>query len=212
MSVALIQPQFAPNLYDLASMLKSDRVILLDTDIWSRKGRTHRAKIRNEEGTQWLNIPIRTEDKKKPISDVRIDHSEPWFEAFWNAILHNYSTATWFDFYQDELYAEFEKASGFEKLIDFDLLIFNRLLTYLEVSIDYQLLSKELISIDNKTVNYQEYQSKNYIKQLDNSSTPLSLHPKYKQAHAGFKTECSCLDLLLNYGRESYKVLELITE
>lgn len=208
MSLALIQPQFAPNLYDLAAMLKADEVILLDTDIWSRKGRTHRAQIRNEEGTQWINIPIVTEDKSKPIDQVRIDHSENWFEIFWNGILHNYSNAVYFDHFVDELFADLKNASSSERLLDFDLSILDRILTYLEVSINYKLSStiKDL-NLSNSKV-FQEFSSRNYIRQLENNEVALTAHPVYSQAWPGFEPECSCLDLLFNLGPESFRVLD----
>jgi len=60
MKLALILPQFAPNLYDIAVMLQADRIILQDVEEWSRKSRVHRARIRTPEGTQWINIPIKT--------------------------------------------------------------------------------------------------------------------------------------------------------
>lgn len=189
-------------------MIKADKVILLDTDIWSRKGRTHRAQIRSEEGTQWINIPIVTEDKSKPINQVRIDHSENWFEIFWNGILHNYSNALYFDHFADELYADLETASQSEKLIDFDLTVLKRILTYLEVSIDYQLSSTVKESNLSKGKVFQEYRSKNYIRQLNNIETALKHHPQYTQAWPGFEPECSCFDLLLNLGPESFRVLD----
>lgn len=210
MKIALIQPQFAPNLYDLSAMLKADRVIFLDTDTWSRKGRSHRAKIRNEEGTQWINIPIKTEDKGKVIKQVRIDHSEAWKESFWNGILHNYSTATYFDFLHDELLADFNTASGLEKLIDFNLFFFRRIFKYLELDIAWELKSVLGETDIPQSVIYQEYKSRNYIRQLENYEVALIEHPVYRQAHPGFKEGCSVLDVLLNYGLESYKVIELI--
>ena len=208
MLVAQIQPQFAPNLYDLTTMLRADKVILLDSDIWSRKGRTHRAKIRVGNSSDWINIPILTEDKKKPIREVRIDHPQDWFTPFWNAILHNYSDATYFDFYADELYAEFTQARQFEKLIDFNLYLFQKLLTYLEISTDYLLNSQGQFSIDNNDFVIQEFESRNYIRQLENAIPPNKKLPEYRQTGHGFVEECSVLDLLLNHGSESYKVLE----
>lgn len=209
MLVAQIQPQFAPNLYDLTAMLRADRVALLDTDIWSRKGRTHRAKIRVGNSADWINIPILTEDKKKEIREVRIDHSQDWFTPFWNAILHNYSDATYFDFYADELYAEFTHARQFEKLIDFNLYIFQKLLTYLEISINYLLNSQKQFSIDNNDSIIQEFESRNYIRQLENAATLPINHPEYQQVGKGFVQECSILDLLLNLGPESFRLPEL---
>ncbi|MCG8373351.1 MAG: WbqC family protein [Balneolales bacterium] len=206
MSVALIQPQFAPNLFDLASMLRADRVILLDTDIWSRKGRTHRAALQTRSGLQWVNIPIHTEDKKKPINQVQINHSEKlWFETFWNAIHHNYHHARYFDYFEDELLAELQAASNKEKLIEFTKHLLPKLLQYLEIEIEFEWMS-ELVDIDiNSELIFQEYQSKNYIRQLP------STHPA-EIKDSGIRTmgECSILHVLLTHGPESFKIIDLL--
>lgn len=191
-------------------MMKADQVILLDTDTWSRKGRTHRALIRGEEDTQWINIPIRTADKKKPINEVRIDPSDPWFEAFWNAILHNYSNSMYFDHLQDELYANLEEASKAAKLIDFDLTVFRTLIQLMEIDLPFDLASETNFCVDEHRIVYQEYSSKNYIRQMERADQALTRHPEYRQTQPGFEPGCSCLDLLLNYGGESFKVLELL--
>ncbi len=217
MSVAILTPQFAPNLFDLTSMLKADRVILQDVEKWSRKGRTHRAEIRNEEGTQWINLPVLGEDRKKSIQEVRLDHSQRWFEPFWNAIAHNYQNATWFDFYDDELKSDIQKVTEFEYMLDFNLYFFNRLLQFLELEISYELASNiegystfpdETASGLGAKALYLEHKSKNYQRQSRGAQKALTHHPAYKQAYPGFEPNCSILDLLLNEGRESSKVID----
>lgn len=217
MILALLQPQFAPNLYDLSSMLKADRVVWEDVEKWSRKGRTHRAQIRGQNGLQWINLPVKTEDKEKAIKDVRIDHSEDWLTPFWNAIYHNYRTATYFDLYVEELRADLEKASEFEKLLDFDLFFFGRMTKYLEIDIQIELSSEiseyntfpdEFVSNIGADVLYLEHRSKNYQRQSKSAGTALEKHPIYRQADEGFIAGASVLDLLLNYGKESFKVID----
>ena len=217
MILAILTPQFAPNLYDLASMLKADRVIFQDVEKWSRKGRTHRAEIRNEAGTQWINLPILQEDRKKAIKDVRLDHSQRWFEPFWNAIAHNYQNATWFDFYEDELKSDIQKVNDFEYLLDFNLYFLQRLLQFLELNIQFELASNvegyntfpdETASNLGSEALFIEYKSKNYQRQSKQAKTALSEHPIYPQAYSGFEPNCSVLDLLLNEGRESFRVFE----
>ena len=219
MHLALLQPQFAPNLYDLAAMLKADRVIWNDLEQWSRKGRTHRAVIKGEQGKQWINIPIKTEDKKKSIGEVRIDHNEEWMEPFWNAVHHSYSEATWFDFFADELQYDVEKAAEFEKLIDFNTYFFERMMTYLELNIEYKLASQVSDFDSNPDVFiertgadtfYQEYDAKNYQWLSEQAIPSLEKHPKYDQLGDDFLPECSIIDLLMNCGKESFKVLEEI--
>jgi len=217
MKIALLTPQFAPNLYDLASMLKSDRIIFIDVEKWSRKGRTHRAQIRNEENTQWINLPVVQEDRKKAIKDVRLDHHQQWLEPFWNAILHNYRNATWFDHFENELYHDIQQVSNFEYLLEFNKYFFGRMCTYLEIEIEYEFASQvsEYSTFPDETFNnltadtlYLEYRSKNYQRQSKKDEQAILNHPKYIQAYPGFEPECSSLDLLLNMGSESFRILE----
>ncbi|WP_421775455.1 WbqC family protein [Gracilimonas sp.] len=219
MRLALVQPQFAPNLYDLAAMLKADRVIWNDLEQWSRKGRTHRAVIKGEQGKQWINIPIKTEDKKKTIGEVRIEHEEEWVEPFWNAIHHSYSEATWFDFFVDELQHDVVEAAEFEKLIDFNICFFERMMTYLELNIEYELASQipdfdpnpdTFMSNTKADILHQEYDAKNYQWLSDRAKPALEEHPGYDQMGNDFLPECSIIDLLMNCGKESFKVLEKI--
>lgn len=198
-------------------MLKADRVILQDVEKWSRKGRTHRAEIRNEDGTQWINLPILGEDRKKAINEVRLDHSQRWFEPFWNAITHNYKNATWFDYYEDELKSDIQKVLEFKYMLDFNLYFFQRLLQFLELNIQFELASEvegystfpdETVSNLCADVLYLEHKSKNYQRQNKHATVALAEHPIYHQAYSGFEPNCSVLDLLLNEGRESFKIME----
>ena len=217
MILTILTPQFAPNLYDLASILKADRVIFTDLEKWSRKGRTHRAEIRNEEDSQWINLPVVSEDRKKAIKDVRLDHDQQWFEPFWNAILHNYRNATYFDHFEDELYNDIQQAFEFEYLMEFNLYFFERLLRYLEIEIEYELSSKvkgystfpdETMKNLSADVLYLERESKNYQRQTKQAQVALEKHPVYDQAYPWFVEGCSVLDLLLNKGVESFRILE----
>lgn len=219
MRVAVVQPQFAPNLYDLAAMLKAGRVVWNDVERWSRKGSTHRAAIKGENGMQWINIPIKTEDKKKAIREMRIEHDEDWIEPFWNALLHSYSDATWFAFFADELEADVNHFAEFEKLIDLNTWFFGKLMNYLEFEAAYDLASQisefdpnpdvfaERIGAD---VLYLEHDSKNYQWQSDRAIEALNTHPVYKQAGGDFLPGLSLLDLLFNEGKESFRVFEKI--
>lgn len=197
-------------------MLKADLIVWEDVEKWSRKGRSHRAQIRGHNGLQWINLPIMTEDKIKAIKDVRIDHSREWLEPLWNAIYHNYQTATYFDLFADELRNDFETAAKFEKLLDFDLYFFERMTTYLEIDLhpklssdipEYDTFPDEFIKNIGIHTLYLEHESKNYQRQTGQAVSALKNHPDYPQAAEGFVPGCSLIDLLLNCGKESFKVL-----
>lgn len=197
-----IQPQFAPIFYDLASMLKADKVIFLDEDTWSRKGRTHRAMINQSE---WINIPIQAQYKNKSIKDVKIDHTIDWFTPFWNGIYHTFHSFPYFDYFEDELKALFDEARSSTFLIDFNLMVFNKILQWLELNIMYQLASETTYELRKKTVIYQEYQSKNYIHRIEHAQTMKVEHPAIAPI-----AELSVLHLLFLTGPESFKLFDLL--
>lgn len=219
MKLALLTPQFAPNLYDLAVMLQADRVVLQDVEQWSRKSRVHRAQIRTPEGTQWINIPIRTEDRKKAIKEVRIDHSEDWITPLLRSIIYNYRNSIYFDFYEPEIKADFESAVDYEYLMPFILYIQKRLLQFMELSIDFEFASQiETYTSDpdefaknlGAETLFQEHDSRHYQRQAEMKSDPDFEHPVYRQHFDGFEPWCCILDVLFQFGPESFKITDRI--
>lgn len=219
MKLALLFPQFAPNLYDLAVMLQADRIVLQDVEQWSRKSRVHRAQIRTPDATQWINIPVRTEDRKKAIKDVRMDHSEDWITPLLRALEYNYRNSIYFDFYEPEIKADFESAYEYTYLMKFVLYIQSRLLRFMEVNINYEFASDipEYTSDPDlfaqktgATTLFQEYDSRHYQRQAERRSEPEFVHPQYHQHFEGFEPWCSILDILFQFGPESFKIIDTL--
>lgn len=217
MKLALLFPQFAPNLYDLAAILRADQIILQDTEQWSRKSRVHRAQIRTPEGTQWINIPIKTKDRKKPINQVRIEHERDWIAPLLRSIEYNYRNSIYYDFYEPEIKADWQSAVEYTYLLPFILYIQNRLLQFMELEIDYKLASE----IDNYSSDpdafarqlnadqlWQEYDSRHYQRQAKMKSDLDFTHPAYHQHFEGFEPGCCILDVLFQFGPESFRITD----
>lgn len=217
MKLALLLPQFAPNLYDLAVMLQADRIVLLDTEQWSRKSRVHRAQIRTPEGTQWINIPVRTEDRKKAVNRVRIGHSEDWASPLLRSLEYNYRNSIYYDFYEPEIRSDFESAADYDYLMPFVLHIQKRLFRFMDIKIDYEFAS----DFENYTsapdafaqnvgadALFQEHDSRHYLRQAQNKSEPDFTHPEYHQHFEGFEPWCSILDILFQFGPESFRITD----
>lgn len=215
MNLALLLPQFAPNLYDLSVMLRADRLILQDVEQWSRKSRVHRAKIRVPNGAQWINIPVRTEDRKKAIKEVRIDHSGDWVTPLLRSIEYNYRNSIYYDFYEPEIKADFQSSTDYTFLIDFVLYIQRRLFRFMDINIGYELAS----DVDEYTSDpdllakrlgaqalYQEYDSRHYQRQGRMKTDPDFDHPRYHQHFEGFEPWCCLLDVLFQFGPESFRI------
>lgn len=217
MKLALLLPQFAPNLYDLAVMLQADTVVLQDVEQWSRKSRVHRAQIRTPEGTQWINIPIRTEDRKKAIREVRIDHSDDWITPLLRSLKYNYRNSVYYDFYEPEIIADFKSATDYEYLLPFILYIQKRLLQFMELPLTYNLASgygqyssdpDEFARRLGADTLYQEHDSRHYQRQGEHKMEPDFEHPVYRQHFDGFEPWCCILDVLFQFGPESFKITD----
>ncbi len=220
--LSILQPVMIPNLHDLATMMASDIVVLQDSEQWSRKGRVHRAKIRTPDGTQYLNIPVATDDRKKPINRVRIDHSQKWIPQLLRALEFNYRNSIYFDFYEPEIRADFESAEDYEFLLPFVLYLRKRVFQFLEIDLKaYIILSSELEVYDsdpdllaenlNAGIYYQEQDARHYQRQGINRRELPFKHPVYRQHFEGFEPDCCLLDLLFQYGPESFRVIEVIS-
>lgn len=217
MTLTLLLPSFAPNLYDLAVMLQGDRVVLQDTERWSRKSRVHRAQIRTPEGTQWINIPVRTEDRKKAIREVRINHEEEWIAPLLRALRYNYRNSIYYDFYEPEIRADFEQATDFVYLLPFVLFVRKRLFRFMELDIEEELASgvegytsdpdalAERLDADRL---FQEEGSRHYQRQARRRAEPDFEHPVYHQHFEGFEPGCCILDLLFQFGPECFRITD----
>jgi hypothetical protein len=219
MTLALLQPVFAPNLYDMAVMLQSDRVILDDIETWSRKGRVHRALIRTPGGTSYIHIPVRTQDRNKPIKEVRIDQESDWITPVLRTLQFNYRNSLYFDYYEAEIDADFNEGKEYDYLLPFVLYLRKRLFRYLELD----LVQKESLASECRKFNhnpdsfaldmgadrlFQEHDSRHYQRQADMRSEPDFSHPEYRQHFEGFIPWCCLYDLLFQYGPESFKVID----
>jgi hypothetical protein len=219
MILAILQPTLIPTLHDLAVILESDQVVLQDVEVWSRKSRMHRAKIRTPEGTQYINIPVMTEDRNKPINKVRIDHSKDWIEPLLRSLEFNYRNSVYFDFYEPEIRSDFESAEKHEYLLNFNLFLRSRIFRFLELeNLPELILSSNLDKYDSdpdilaKNLNadhyFQEPGARHYQRQGKNSSSLKFKHPEYRQHFDGFEPDCCLLDLLFQYGPESFRVID----
>lgn len=217
--LVFLQPVLIPDLFDLALMFRADKIILHDSERWSRKGRTHRTRIRTPDGTDYLSVPILKSDRRRPICEVRIDQNHDWFTPLWRTLEFNYRNSIYFDFYEPEIYADLAEGLHFDYLNDFSAYLRKRLFRYLEIGLqaDIHLTSQ----IENYTsdpdllarrlhgeVYYQEHHSRHYMRQGKRRKIPDFTHPLYRQHFEGFEPFCCLYDLLFQYGPESFQIMD----
>ncbi|MDG5766592.1 WbqC family protein [Balneolales bacterium ANBcel1] len=231
---ALLLPGYSPDLAWMARALHADRVILDDRHLFSRKSRVHRTKIRTPDGHQWLSLPVVTEDRRKPINRVRIDDRRPWLQHHLQALEFNYRNSLYFDYYEPEIRADLQSAANYELLLDAVRHLMQRQWIYLQLpkfptwagelapgattsrsdrsseSVRPNDTTHKSPSVSPETKVWQEPNSRNYQKPHPNASQPDFQIPEYRQHFPGFVPGCGVLDVLFEYGPETWQVLEAI--
>ena len=214
-----------PELHDLAVMVQSDVILLQDNETWSRKGRVHRAQIRTPDGTQYIHIPVRTEDRKKTIRELRIDHSENWINQIHLSLEYNYRNSVYYDFYEPEIRADIDTGNEHEYLLPFILYLRKRIFRFLDINLDAEIIFAsdfkqyvpdpdqlcESMKMDFYT---QEPHARHYQRQgTGKKRNEIQFnHPVYRQHYDGFEPRCCLLDLLFQYGPESFQILDQLAE
>lgn len=224
MILALLQPSIIPDVRYLSAVLKADQVFLQDTERYSRKGRVHRFQVRGVETRQWLQIPVRTEDKKKKICEVRIDHNQNWLYHISKVLKVNYANSIYYDFYEPEIMADFECIRNMTYLIDAIRHMNAQLADYFEIDLDdieFTCQSRTNLETNDPDVIadhygakvlFQEYEGRHFQRQSPRAEVALQNHPEYRQHFGNFMEDCSLLDLLFERGPESFRVIDEVLE
>lgn len=151
-----------------------------------------RCEILGANGILRLSIPvIRQQGSHTSIDKVLLDDRENWRKNHWKSIESAYACSVYFDYYGMEI--EELIFSDTTSLLDFNLAIHRKILSWLDLDINYQLTSEFHqnlpVSIDYRYQNFE--------------STANSSHLNYTQVFRE-KNECvynlSILDLILNQG------------
>lgn len=217
MKIALLYPQFAPDLYDLSIMLKADRIILQDVETWSRKSRVHRAKIRTPNGTQWIHLPVRTEDRKKPINELRIDHDADWLTPLLRSLAYNYRNSIYYDFYEPDIHSALQTSSEYTYLLPFVLHFWQTICELMDMPLTYTLASDlpgyhsnpvQLANQTNACKVFHEHNSRRYQRQMGTVENSDFAHPVYYQHFDGFEPGCCILDVLFQLGPENFRITD----
>lgn len=211
--ISVLLPTAFPDLAHLTILRYASRSFWLMNEPFSRKSFTHRGKIRTPSGTQWLTLPVHSDDKKEPLNLARIDPNIDWANLFKTALELNYRNSIYFDFYEAEFFSDLDTAADFEKLTDVVLFLSNRLFDYLEWDYRPELIHDDasldsLLQSENPDGVWVEPRSRFYRRRIPNQSEPLINLPEYRQHFDGFRPDCCVLDILFEYGPESFRVFD----
>ena len=225
MRVTILQPSYLPWLGFFEQMQRSDQFVLYDDVQFTRRDWRNRNRIRVQEGSVWLTVPVIQKNKyEQSLLETKIDNSTSWKRKHLESIRCHYSKTPFFDLYFPWCEKTFNREWDF--LLDLSL----ETIQYLkgELKINTPLLrsselggsgnkSERLISIC-KQIGATQYLSgesaRNYISEKDFSDQGIGLeyqnyqHPEYPQRYEGFVPFLSTIDLLFNCGDKSMEFLK----
>lgn len=224
MKIAIMQPTYLPWLGYFELIDHCDLFVLFDDVQFVKKSWHQRNRIKTQKGELLLTVPVLTKGKRDQlIKDVRINNDLPWRAKHLASIVNSYQKAPFFDEYKTCLNEIYSKNYMSLSSLNIELIEFikERLGIQTEIMLSSQFQveggrTERIINICKACKADKLYDAKGASDILDlnlfkESSIEIIfqeyVHPTYDQMHGGFISHLSALDLLLNVGHESLKVL-----
>ncbi len=230
LTVAAHQPAFFPWLGYFHKMLACDLFVVMDDLQFEPQNFQNRNRVKVNNGTHWLQVPLERGPRDQRICDKRIsrDHAgrEDWRRRCWLTLKTHYGRAPYFARYAGELEQVF--AREWTSLVALDLHVMRLMMKWLGIERPVILASElglrgrrterlvdlcrhigagRYLSGRGGSVEYLE------VRQLENAGVRVAWqrfrHPIYPQLYPslGFLSHLSAIDLILNCGPRSAMIL-----
>ena len=222
-NVMIRQPGYMPNLGFFKKIQSCHIFVFLDDVQFEKDSFDNRNRIKSSDGVTWITVPLARPVFGRKINEVLISYETDWQNIHCNQIYENYKSAPYFSSY----WSDIEKilTCKYKKLIDLNF----KLIEYFNHALDITtktIKSSELAVTKTKTERLIEICSKlnatcyvsgiagkDYLdeKLFSNSGIKLIyenfIHPTYRQLHSNFIDNLSIIDLLMNEGPRSKKII-----
>ena len=226
MILSVNQPYFAPFPGFFYKILRSDIFVILD-QVQFPRGTTwlSRNRFKNDQGTWWMTVPVWKKGLGlQDIDDVRICREGRWARKHLAGLQHAYTNAPYFAEHGQFLENLFK--SGFDRLIEFNLMIIRHLMLYLGVDTEIRRLSELKIQAAGERLPMEicrYFGASAYLapaaaaKFIDAGAfdkagiqlhTVKARHPVYPQLWGSFIYNLSILDLLFNCGPKALEIIK----
>ncbi|MBI4971290.1 MAG: WbqC family protein [Candidatus Omnitrophica bacterium] len=222
--VVILQPAYLPWLGFFDQMRRADVFVYYDDVQFDKNGWRNRNQVKSPEGPHWLTVPVRhsgVDDDR--IFKIEIDHRAPWAKKHIGTIKQFYAKAPFAARYIPELEELLNRP--WKLLVDLDLAVAELVCRWLGLERQIYRSSELGITGDQsgRLLNICKHfvadsylsgdAAKNYLDMALFSSHGIQVewqafqHPVYSQLHGEFVPFLSALDLLLNEGEASKKIL-----
>ena len=221
--LSIRQPGYLPFIGFFKKIQATDVFVFLDDVQYTRSDFDNRNKIRIQDDSMWLTIPIFNKTGQT-LNEVKIDYSKKWVSKHKSSIEYNYEKAPYFEEYWKDIELILDKS--WEKLIDLNMELINYFITKLEINtktvfsseLNINKTGSEKLLEICKDLQVDTYLSgefgRNYLDinlfQQENIKVIFEKfeHPTYDQTFDGFVQNMSIIDLLFNEGQNAKNILK----
>ncbi|HAF27813.1 MAG TPA: hypothetical protein DCG75_02090 [Bacteroidales bacterium] len=201
--VLLSTAYLAPIQY-YTKFLKYDEVYIEMKENFIKQSYRNRCKIYGANGELSISIPIKKTSTKIKIKDVQIDYDTKWQKLHWKSIESAYSSSPFFEFYEDDLKAFYERKYKF--LIDLNAEIQKVILENLDLQIDFKYTEEFNQLANEKFIDLREIIHPKK-KVIDPEFKPVKYTQVFYDKY-GFIPNLSIIDLLFNEGPNAIELLK----
>jgi hypothetical protein len=218
------QPVYLPWLGLFHKIALADMFISFNQVQYQPKDWNNRNRIKTHQGPIWLSVPVlRKGYLDSTISDIEINNNEPWAHKHWKSLQVAYAKAPHFKRYADffaDIYSR-----RWERLVDLNETMLKGFLDILGIKVPVRSAAEwnftgeksELVldmclragasdyifgALGRDYADVDAFMAKGVNPHFQDYT-----HPQYSQLHGGFTPYMSIVDLLFNYGENSYSVL-----
>jgi len=197
----ILSTAYYPPVQYFTEIVRAEKVLLEQNETYPRQTYRNRCYIYSANGSLPLSIPVEKGSFHKiQVRDLKIDNSRKWQREHIHAIRSAYNSASFYEFYSEQLLKPLE--GKYKYLIDLNMDILGIILNILEFDITIE-----------KTTSFTKDYGDNCL------DIRYSLSPKnditYKQNEYfqvfspvhGFKPNLSIIDLIFNMGPETWTYL-----
>lgn len=197
MSSVYIEPHYLPSLEYFTVLAQSEKLFLDIESPFKKQTFRNRTYLLTANGLQSLIVPVHFNQGTK-FKDVTIDYRQSWVREHWGAIYSAYGKAAFFEFFSDVFHDCLHRKPKF--LFDLNHALLSACFRLLQWQIDIQTEMPESGLIDLR----------DQIKPKESFELRDFYQPKEYPQNFGstFVSNLSILDLLMNQGSESGKILQ----
>ena len=225
MIISIMQPCFVPWLGYFEQMALADIFVYMDDVQYTKKDWRNGNQLKSPYGVKNISFSVKKTSRETLIKEIEISYNQPWEDTLFNQISNWYRKSTFFNEIMEVLTPHIY--NKYLKLLDLNLNLNDAILKYLDIHTPFFFTSDIPRQSQNKNervleickhfegvdILYDGKKARDFIDVEYFQSNGIHVifqdyqHTPYPQLWGEFVPYMSIIDLLMNCGKESKKII-----